>query len=85
MKVVISFSHSDSRPANHSSTFLHNPIFQPRTLALLGAAVLILLFLASQGHAQGSKVSAALEGTVRDGSGAVISGAAVTVVNPTTN
>jgi len=64
---------------------LHNPIFQPRTLALLGAAVLILLFLASQGHAQGSKVSAALEGTVRDGSGAVISGAAVTVVNPTTN
>ena len=51
---------------------------------LLGVAMVLALLPAKTG-AQGSKVAAALEGTVRDSSGAAISGAAVNVRNVSTN
>src|SRR5665213_11398 len=85
MRAVISFLQTDSQRANHSPTFSVILIFRGRTFVLLGAVLFALTLNVSCGYAQGSKVAAAIEGTVKDGSGAVIAGATVTVVNPSTN
>jgi hypothetical protein len=56
-----------------------------RAAAIVLAAVMIMFLRPSDGGAQGSRVAAALEGTVRDSSGAVIPGAAVVMRNLSTN
>jgi hypothetical protein len=59
--------------------------FCMRVAAIALAAVLVMFLPAPDANAQGSRVAAALEGTVRDGSGAAIPGAAVIVRNVSTN
>jgi len=56
-----------------------------RTSTILLAAAIAIFAAPSKSVAQGSRVAAALEGTVRDTSGAAISGAAVVVRNESTN
>jgi hypothetical protein len=85
MNAVTPFLQADSREANHSLEFSTTSVLLRRTFALLAPAALYLTLCVPGGYAQGSKVAAAIEGTVKDGSGAVISGAAVTVLNPSTN
>src|SRR5665213_3795067 len=85
MRAVIPFLQTDSQRANHSPAFSVILIFRRRTFALLGASLFALTLNVSCGYAQGSKVAAAIEGSVKDGSGAVIAAATVTVVNPSTN
>jgi len=56
-----------------------------RALAILLGVAMVLALLPANTGAQGSRVAAALEGSVRDNSGAAISGAAVIVRNVSTN
>ncbi|MGA7795640.1 MAG: TonB-dependent receptor [Candidatus Acidiferrales bacterium] len=56
-----------------------------RTAAIALAATMVMLSRPSNVGAQGSRVAAALEGTVRDSSSAAIPGAAVVVRNTSTN
>jgi hypothetical protein len=67
------------------AVILHRCLFQIQ-VALVGLAVVIFMAIfPGIAGAQGSKVGAALEGTVRDASGAVISAATVVLRNLSTN
>jgi outer membrane receptor protein involved in Fe transport len=59
--------------------------FCARNAAMLLAAAMVMFLFPPSDKAQGSRVGAALEGTVKDSSGAVIPGAAVVVRNLSTN
>ena len=59
--------------------------FCTTSAAIALAAAMAMFLRPSNVEAQGSRVSAALEGTVRDSSGAAISGAAIVVRNISTN
>ena len=63
----------------------NNRSFWTRAAATALAAAMVMCLRPHDAGAQGSRVAAALEGTVRDSSGAVISGAAVVVRNLSTN
>ena len=82
---VLTLLHPVLFPANRSRVVADGHLSRNRTGAILLAVVIVLLLLPSQIDAQGSRVAAALEGTVRDSSGAVIPGAAVVVRNLSTN
>jgi hypothetical protein len=85
MKAVIPFLQGDSPHANPFSTFPVKLNFPHRKFVALVVAMLALILDASSGYAQSSKVAAALEGTVKDTSRAVIARASVTVINSSTN
>jgi carboxypeptidase family protein/TonB-dependent receptor-like protein len=59
--------------------------FCTRSAAIVLAAAMAIFLYPSTANAQGSRVAAALQGTVTDSSGAVIPGAAVVVRNTSTN
>ncbi len=59
--------------------------FCARTAAIVLAVAMVMILPPPNAQAQGSRVAAALEGSVRDGSGAVIPGAAVVVRHTSTN
>jgi hypothetical protein len=59
--------------------------FCARTAAIALAVAMVIILPPSNVDAQGSRVAAALEGTVKDSSGAVIPGAAIVLRNTSTN
>jgi outer membrane receptor protein involved in Fe transport len=63
----------------------HSRSFCTFTAEIVLTAAIIIFLRPSNVGAQGSRVAAAMEGTVRDSSGAAISGAAVIVRNVSTN
>ena len=65
--------------------FISGRLLVGRFAAILAAAVMVTFVCARNGDAQGSRVAAALEGTVKDTAGAVIPGAEVLVLNTSTN
>ncbi len=77
---VVSFSHRVLIPANRAIRS-----FCPYTGAIMLAAAMVMFLRPCNVEAQGSRVAAALEGRVRDSSGAVIPGAAVVVRSTSTN
>jgi hypothetical protein len=60
-------------------------LFYRHIAAMVLAAVMVTIICPIKSDAQGSRVAAALEGTVKDSTGAVISDAAVVVLNTSTN
>jgi hypothetical protein len=82
---VPTFSHHVSIPANRAFLVANGRAFCKRIAATLWAATIVLILFPAYTGAQGSRVAAALEGTVRDSSGAAISGAAVLIRNVSTN
>ncbi len=82
---VLTFSHHGSIPANRALLMGNVRAFCKRIAGAMLAAAMVLVLLPANTGAQGSRVAAALEGTVRDTSGAAISGAAVVVRNISTN
>ena len=82
---VVTFSHPVAIPANRSLLVASRRTTRFRIAVTLLAAFISLAWPAADASAQGSRVAAALEGTVKDGSGAAISGAAVIVRNLSTN
>ncbi|HTC63343.1 MAG TPA: TonB-dependent receptor [Candidatus Saccharimonadales bacterium] len=64
---------------------INSRLFCAHAAATLLAALVVVLLCPRNGHAQGSRVAAALEGSIKDGTGGAISGAAVVVLNTATN
>jgi hypothetical protein len=64
---------------------IHTRLILARAAAILLAAAMLMIFCPRNTEAQGSRVAAALEGSVKDSTGGVISGAAVIVLNTATN
>ena len=82
---VLPFSRSVLIPANRAILDAKGRASCLRVAAALQAIAMASVLLPAHAGAQGSRVASALEGTVRDSSGAAISGAAVHVRNVSTN
>jgi len=82
---VVTFSHPVAISANRSPNVAKWGGSCFRAVAAVLAIAFFLMFSLANARAQGSRVAAALEGTVKDSSGAAIPGAAVVVRNLSTN
>src|ERR1700730_2540627 len=82
---VLTFSHPDTIPANRALLVRNRRVCRLRIAATLLAAAMVLGLLPADTKAQGSRVAAALEGTVKDSSGAAIPGAPLVARNTSTN
>ncbi len=85
MMPVFTLSHPEHFPANRVPLDANKRRTCLRLAATLLAVVIVMTLHPAKTGAQGSRVAAALEGTVRDSSGAAIAGAAVLVRNVSTN
>src|ERR1700722_2199172 len=72
-------------PVRRLQVNINTRLFYARAGATLLAALMVMLLCPRNGHAQGSRVAAALEGSVKDSTGGAISGAAVVILNTATN
>jgi hypothetical protein len=82
---VVTFSHPSANSANRPPLTANRRMPRLRVMSTLLAAAMALVSPQASAGAQGSRVAASLDGTVKDGSGAAISGAAVVVRNVSTN
>src|SRR5271169_6009671 len=82
---VLTFSRHGSIPANRAFSVTNGYGSCIAIAATMLAVAMVLVLSPARTGAQGSRVAAALEGAVRDSSGAAISGAAVVVRNVSTN
>src|SRR5580704_7527755 len=82
---VLTLSHPEHFPANRVPLDANKRRSYLHLAATLLVVVIVVTFFPVTTGAQGSRVAAALEGTVRDSSGAAISGATVVVRNVSTN
>jgi hypothetical protein len=82
---ILTFSHPGTNPANRALLVANRRACCLRFATTLLAASIVPALLPANAEAQGSRVAAALEGTVRDSSGAAIPGSAVVARNASTN
>jgi hypothetical protein len=82
---VLTLSHPKHVPANRVLRVAIGRTAFMRTAANLLVVAVVLMLHSVHIAAQGSRVAAALEGSVKDSSGAAIAGAAVAVRNASTN